>query len=309
MQRLIRDRHITVNGKSVRVSYRVNIGDRIDLVIPPPETTEIVAEDIDLRIVYEDTDIIIVNKPAGMVTHPAVGHWSGTLVNSLLYHCGDRLSGVGGEIKPGIVHRLDKETTGLMIVAKKDEAHLHLAAQLKARTLTREYRAFVWGQVAEDQGTIDVPIGRHDRDRKRMTVRPRGRQRSATTHYAVLERFEAINPSLSATYVSIRLETGRTHQIRVHFQHIHHPVIGDTVYGGRESYTSGLRNDRRTGSGQVLRTVKRQALHAKRLKLIHPSTRRPIAFDSELPEDMEGLLSYFRRACLDSRKQLERMRP
>lgn len=286
IQKLIRDGHIRVNDQAIRVSYQVEPDDVIAVNIPEPTPAIIPAEDIDLSIVYEDGDLMVVNKPAGMVVHPAAGHRAGTLVNALLYHRGDQLSGIGGEMKPGIVHRLDKETSGLLMIAKNDRAHRHLSAQLKDRSLTREYHAIVWGQPFEKEGTIETALGRHYTDRKKMMVNPRGRQRTAITHYKVLKYFEL------CTYVQVQLATGRTHQIRVHFQHIHHPVVGDPTYGGRESYLSGIRAELRSGGNKLLKLMPRQALHAKRIAFIHPTTKDIMSFDSDLSEDFARLLDF-----------------
>ncbi len=223
-----------------------------------------------------------------MVVHPGAGHHNGTLVNALIYHCGQQLSGIGGQARPGIVHRLDRDTSGLLIVAKNDNAHNSLAEQLKLRTLIREYRALVWGNIEDEQGTIEAAIGRHQKDRKRMAVNPPGRQRNAVTHYTVEERFEL------STYLKIRLETGRTHQIRVHLQHRHHPVIGDPVYGGDQAYVNGLWIDKRSLANQILKKIGRQALHAKRLVFIHPATKKQMEFDTDLPEDFKDLLIFVR---------------
>lgn len=285
---MIKAQHVLVNSRGVRPSYLLEPDDRIDLTIPDPEPTDIQPQALDLAIIYEDEDLLVINKPVGMVVHPAAGHWEDTLVNALLYHCGDQLSGIGGEIKPGIVHRLDKETSGLLLVAKTDQAHQHLSAQLKSRTLYREYHALLWGVLNDEQGTIDAAIGRHPNDRKRMIVAPRGRRREAITHFTIIERFEM------TTYARVKLETGRTHQIRVHFQHIHHPVIGDPVYGGRETYVSGLWHERQPLAHRILKHIDHQALHARKISFIHPRQEKTLSFETELPSDFKNVLSFLR---------------
>ncbi len=288
LQSLIKDGHVLVNDRLVRPSYSVSPGDRINLIVPAPTPTDILAEDIHLNIVYEDEALAIINKPAGMVVHPAAGHFSGTLVNALLFHRAEQLSGIGGEIKPGIVHRLDKDTSGLIMVAKTDRAHQSLSGQLKDRSLTREYHALVWGDLLTETGRIDAPLGRHRLDRKRIAVNPKGHTREAVTHYKLLEKL------FLTSYVKVTLETGRTHQIRVHFQYHHHPVVGDPVYGGRETYTCGLTPERRLIAQQMLKLLPRQALHAKRLAFIHPLTQERMVFDSDLPADFQKLLIFCR---------------
>jgi 23S rRNA pseudouridine1911/1915/1917 synthase len=260
-QRLIELGHVTLGGIPVRKNHKVTAGEAFEVTLPEPVQTETAAQDIPLDIVYEDGDVIVVNKPKGMVVHPAPGHPDGTLVNALLNHCGDSLSGIGGEIRPGIVHRIDKETSGLVIAAKNDAAHASLSAQLKNRSLSRIYEAIVCGQVKNDTGTIDAPIGRHPTDRKRQAVTAK-HSRPAVTHYEVLGRYNGY------THIRCRLETGRTHQIRVHMAHIGHPILGDLVYG-RKKPEKGL-------SGQCL--------HAVRLKFVHPRTNERIALETELPE-------------------------
>ena len=236
--------------------------------MPEPEPLEISAENIPLDIVYEDEDVAVINKPRGMVVHPAPGHPDGTLVNALMHHCGDSLSGIGGVKRPGIVHRIDMDTSGLLIVAKNDFAHTHLSDQLSDRSLSRVYEAVVYGRIKEDSGKIDAPIGRHPTDRKRMAVTDKN-SRNAVTHYEVIARYNGF------THVRCILETGRTHQIRVHMTHIGHPLLGDLVYGKKKA-EKGL-------SGQCL--------HAKRLKFIHPKTLEPMAFETELPEYFTAVLN------------------
>lgn len=260
IQKLMERELVLLNGAPVRKNHKVSKGEGFDVTLPEPVKTGTEAQDIPLDVVFEDDDVIVVNKPRGMVVHPSPGHPDGTLVNALLAHCGESLSGIGGEIRPGIVHRIDKDTSGLVIAAKNDAAHLSLSAQLKNRSLSRIYEAVVLGNIKDDAGTIDAPIGRHPNDRKRQTVTERN-SRNAVTHYEVLGRYNGY------THVRCRLETGRTHQIRVHMTHIGHPVLGDLVYG-RKKPEKGL-------SGQCL--------HARELKFIHPGTGEQIALQTELP--------------------------
>ena len=271
IQKLIDDGAVLLNGKPGKASSRLNASDRIELEIPESITPDIAPEDISLDIVYEDDDVIVVNKPKGMVVHPAAGHYTGTLVNALMYHCGSSLSGINGISRPGIVHRIDKDTTGLIIACKNDRAHMRISEQLKAHTITRRYRAIVTGILKDDEGTITGNIARHKTDRKRMTVTAEG-GREAVTHYRVLERFR------KHTYVECRLETGRTHQIRVHMAHIGHPLLGDTVYGS--SRDEGKLNG--------------QCLHAMVLGFVHPTTGEYLEFCAPLPEYFEQLLEQLR---------------
>ena len=259
-QKLMDNGLVTCGGRAVKKNVRVKAGDMISVVLPEPEPSEAKPENIPLDIVWEDSDIIVINKPRGMVVHPAPGHPDGTLVNALLYHCGSELSGIGGIIRPGIVHRIDKDTSGLLVAAKNDAAHAALSSQLADRSLSRIYQAVVCGRLRDDEGTVSAPIGRHPTDRKRMTVTERN-GRPAVTHYRVLARYNGY------THVECRLETGRTHQIRVHMAHIGHPLLGDTVYG-RKKPEKGLDG---------------QCLHASRLKLIHPSSGQPMEFEAPLP--------------------------
>lgn len=270
-QSLIVQGRVQVGGRPARASYRVKAGDRVTLDVPDPTPSELIPEDIPLDVVYEDADILVVNKPRGMVVHPAAGNETGTLVQALLHHCHD-LSGIGGEARPGIVHRIDKDTTGLLVVAKRDAAHQALAAQIQDKTCRRIYWALLEGRMPRDAGSVDAPIGRSPADRKRMAVVERGRQ--AITHYRVLERFE------HETLVECRLTTGRTHQIRVHMASLGHPVVGDPVYG--------FKKQRYRLSGQLL--------HAVRLELIHPRTGEPMAFEAPLPEDFDNLLQKLRKS-------------
>lgn len=266
--RLIDDGAVTVSGKAIKKNYKVKTGDELCVSIPEVAAEcEILAQDIPLCVMFEDDDVIVINKPRGMVVHPAVGHADGTLVNALMHHCGDSLSGVGGEKRPGIVHRIDKDTSGLLIVAKNDFAHLALSAQLADRSLSRVYEAVAFGRFREDERTIDAPIGRHPADRKKMAVTDRN-SRNAVTHMQVITRYNGY------THVRCKLETGRTHQIRVHLAHIGHPILGDAVYGHKKS-EKGL-----TG----------QCLHAKELKFIHPRTGEQVVVSSDLPEYFEQVL-------------------
>jgi 23S rRNA pseudouridine1911/1915/1917 synthase len=226
-QKLIGDGDATVNGQASKPNYKLRTGDVVCLAMPQPKETEIVAQDIELDIVYEDAHMLVVNKPQGMVVHPAAGNYSGTLVNALMHYCGDNLSGINGEIRPGILHRIDKDTSGLLLVAKDDRAHLGLSLQIKEHSLTRQYICLVHGKIKEDGGTIDAPIGRDPKDRKKMTITEKN-SRNAVTHYTVLERFDKY------TLVKCRLETGRTHQIRVHMSKKGHPIVGDKTYGRKK---------------------------------------------------------------------------
>ncbi len=268
--RLLADGQVLLNGKAAAKSARVAAGDSISVTQSAPVETELAAQDIPLSIVYEDADVIVVDKPVGLVVHPAPGHADGTLVNALLHHCGDSLSGVGGEKRPGIVHRIDRDTSGLIIAAKNDAAHQHLAAQLADHTLARTYECIAVGNIRDDAGTISAPIGRHKTDRKRMAVTPDGR--SAVTHYEVIARYAGF------THLRCRLETGRTHQIRVHLAHIGHPIWGDTVYGAKKA-VAGL-----TG----------QCLHAVGLRFVHPRTGELVECSSELPEEFVRALRRLR---------------
>lgn len=249
---------VTVEGKTAGKKDIPRLNAEIEIILPEPKSADIVPENISLDIVYEDDDVLVVNKPKGMVVHPAAGHYSGTLVNALMYHCGDRLSGINGEIRPGIVHRIDKDTSGLLMVAKNDTAHLKLSEQIKEHSFTREYQTVVIGSIKED-GTINAPIGRHKTDRKKMCVTLEN-SREAVTHYSVIRNYAGY------TYLNVRLETGRTHQIRVHLSYIGHPVAGDEVYGnGKPKWLCG------------------QCLHAKKIGFVHPRTDEYMEFDSELP--------------------------
>lgn len=267
VQKLLTDGNVTAEGKPGVKNMRVKPGWSVQVVLPEPEKTEVLPENIPLDIVYEDQDLLVVNKSKGMVVHPAPGNSNGTLVNALLAHCGDSLSGINGVIRPGIVHRIDKDTSGLLIVAKNDIAHQGLAAQIQAHSFTREYEAVVYGNLRENQGTIDAPIGRHPTDRKKMAVTEK-HSRPAITHFQVLARYG------SFTYVRLRLETGRTHQIRVHMAYLGHPVAGDPVYGPKKVITS----------------LGGQCLHARKIGFIHPVTGEYLEFSSPLPEYFTSFL-------------------
>ncbi|MDF2839147.1 MAG: pseudouridine synthase [Evtepia sp.] len=260
-QRLLEGGFAKREGKPLRKNEKLSEGDLLVLDLPDPERIDAIPEEIPLNVVYEDNDVIVVNKPVGMVVHPAPGHSSGTLVNALLYHCGETLSGIGGELRPGIVHRIDRDTSGLIIAAKNDVAHLSLAEQLQDHSLYREYETVVIGNLKEDAGTIDAPIGRHTKERKKMAI-DRQNGRRAVTHWSVIARYPGY------THVQCRLETGRTHQIRVHFASIGHPVLGDPVYGSKKPYP-GLPG---------------QCLHARRLSFRHPRTGEVLTLESPLPD-------------------------
>ncbi len=277
-KRLIEAGCVTVGGVACRKpSYNLKKDDVVETNIPPPTPSLAEAEDIPLDVIFEDKDIIVINKPAGLVVHPAAGNEKGTLVNALLHHCKD-LSGIGGEARPGIVHRLDKGTSGVMVVAKNDAAHAALSAQFKARGVEKRYVALVYGKVPKDEGTINIAIGRHATDRKRMSTKTR-HGRTAETHYKVARRF-----GNDLTYVDIRLGTGRTHQIRVHFAHLGHPLVGDELYGGR------LPPLKKGGIWDILKGLSRPFLHAYRLGFRHPVSGEMVQFEAPLPGDLQGLL-------------------
>lgn len=265
IQMWIQDHCITVNNTPVKSNYKIKENDQITLMIPEPAAVEIVPENIPLEVAYEDSDVIVVNKPRGMVVHPALGHPSGTLVNALMYHCKD-LSGINGEVRPGIVHRIDKDTSGLLMVAKNDRAHVSLSAQLKEHSVNRRYIAVVHGIVSHHIGTVDAPIGRDSKDRKLYTVKENN-SKQAVTHFTVLESFK------NCTLLELKLETGRTHQIRVHMKFIGHPLVGDPAYGKSKGIS-----------------MEGQALHAAVLGFIHPTTKKHIEFEAPLPDDMNHLL-------------------
>ncbi len=281
IQTLIKAGEILVNGTEVRQSYLVQPGDEIAVVLPAPAALEASPQDLPLAIVYEDADLLVVDKAAGMIVHPAPGVQDGTLVNALLHHCRD-LSGINGVLRPGIVHRLDKETSGLLVVAKNDIAHRTLAARLQAHEIERRYLALVWGVYREDGGRVEAPIDRNPKNRKKMAVVEGGR--AAATNFSVVERCPF------TTLVECQLETGRTHQIRVHMAHIGHPVFGDPVYGGR-TQTEGIRPEYRRQAKWMLGLIKRQALHAKELRFAHPITGVAMEFAVEPPEDMGAVVA------------------
>jgi 23S rRNA pseudouridine1911/1915/1917 synthase len=278
----IDDGLVLVDGKKVKASHPVAPGEVIEITFRRPPRIEAQREAIPLDIVYEDDQLLIVNKSAGMVTHPAYGNYSGTLVNALLHHC-NSLSSVNTELRPGIVHRLDKDTTGLMVVAKNDVAHHFLAKQFSKRTIDREYWAIVWGRFKQSKGTIEATLGRSKRDRKKVAVTAEGK--NAITDYEVLKEFEYL------TLVRLKLRTGRTHQIRVHLAHIGHPVFGDPTYGGRSNTWGGLAGKKALQAQNLLKLITRQALHARTIGFIHPATKAPVKFESELPADMQEVLN------------------
>ena len=271
IQKQIEQEGVKVNAKQVNSKYKVKLNDKIELCIPDPVDVDIVAEDIPIDIVYEDNDVMVINKPQNMVVHPAPGNYTGTLVNALLFHCKDKLSGINGEIRPGIVHRIDKDTSGLLMIAKNDKAHLGLSEMLKTHDITRKYHAIVHGNFKEDEGTVELPIGRSPQDRKKMAIVQGGRE--AKTDYRVIERFK------NYTHVELTLHTGRTHQIRVHMKAIGHPLLGDPVYGPSKS----------------LFGLDKQMLHAKVLGFKQPITGEDLYFESELPEYFTRVIDRLRK--------------
>ena len=275
-QKLIRSGNAEINHKAVtKNSILLENGDLVSIEIPEARSVEILPENIPLDILYEDDDLLIVNKPKGMVVHPSAGHYSGTLVNAVMYHCKDSLSGINGEIRPGIVHRIDMDTTGSLIVCKNDQAHMEIAQQIKDHSVTRKYRGIVCGIAKDDEGTIQGPIGRHPTQRKKMAVNQKN-GKPAVTHYRVLERFDKY------TYMEFQLETGRTHQIRVHMSNAGHPLLGDELYGG-------------TGRGYAVKGLQGQTLHAMTIGFIHPSTHQYMELSAPLPQYFEDLLNKFRK--------------
>ncbi len=271
IQKIAESGQLLVNGGAVKVNYKLRSGDEIVLNVEPPQELDIKAEEIPLDIVYEDDEMLVVNKPQGMVVHPAAGNYSGTLVNALMAYCGDSLSGINGEKRPGILHRIDKDTSGLLLVAKTDRTHQGLAEQIKAHSLTRAYQALVHGNFKEEDGTIDAPIGRHPTDRKKMTITT-VHARDAVTHYRVLERFGRF------THIECRLETGRTHQIRVHMSQNGHPIVGDKTYGVKKEEFN----------------LRGQLLHAYKVGFVHPVSGEYMEFSAELPQYFEKVLKILR---------------
>ena len=271
IQKIIKEGKAYINDAPVKSNYKVRVDDKVQFTIPDCEEPDIPPQDIPLDIIYEDKDVLIINKPKNMVVHPAPGHYEGTLVNAIMYHCHNDLSGINGVLRPGIVHRIDKDTTGSLIICKNDEAHRKIAEQLKEHSITRKYRAIVYGRISNDEGVVDAPIGRHPTDRKKMAINERN-GKPAITHYKVLERFEKY------TYIECQLETGRTHQIRVHMTSIGHPLLGDEVYGNAKCPFK----------------LEGQTLHAMTIGFIHPSTNQYVEYEAPLPEYFERLLQILR---------------
>ncbi len=284
IKNLIEDGLVSLNDRPAKAGAKIKAGDRVSITIPAPQPIKAEPEKIPLDIVYEDRHIIVINKPHGLTVHPGAGRARGTLVNALLYHCKD-LSGIGGALRPGIVHRIDKDTSGVLVAAKNDKSHQFLAKQFKEHSIKRKYLALVWGTVKDDEGTIDLPIGRHISERKKMSVRARMGRR-AVTHYRVIKRFN------NFTLLEATLETGRTHQIRVHFSAIHHPVAGDPVYG-KKGMPSGISPE----IAMSLKNLKRQALHAQVLGIIHPETKKYMEFTAPLPDDIKNLIDALEGGC------------
>ena len=281
--RLIEDGNVTLRDQEIAKNYKLRVGDTFVVHMPAPTPTEAIPQNIPIDVVYEDADIIVVNKPQGMVVHPAPGNPDGTLVNALMYHCGTSLSGIGGVIRPGIVHRIDKDTAGLLVVAKNDDAHLALAADIKEHKVSRIYEAIALGNFKTDCGTVDAPIGRHPVDRKRMAIirDPSMRSRNAVTHWDVVERFGGF------THIRCELETGRTHQIRVHMASIGHPLLGDPIYGGNGTAFEARHRNHIMG----------QCHFAAELHLTHPRTKEAMCFTATRPESLEKILDILRREC------------
>lgn len=271
IQKIIKEGKAYINDAPVKSNYKVRVDDKVQFTIPDCEEPDIPPQDIPLDIIYEDKDVLIVNKPKNMVVHPAPGHYEGTLVNAIMYYCHNDLSGINGVLRPGIVHRIDKDTTGSLIICKNDEAHRKIAEQLKEHSITRKYRAIVYGRISNDEGVVNAPIGRHPTDRKKMAINERN-GKPAITHYKVLERFEKY------TYIECQLETGRTHQIRVHMTSIGHPLLGDEVYGNAKCPFK----------------LEGQTLHAMTIGFIHPSTNQYVEYEAPLPEYFERLLQILR---------------
>lgn len=271
IQKIIKDGKAYVNDAVVKANYKVKVDDKVQFEIPDCEEPDIPPQDIPLDILYEDKDVLVVNKPKNMVVHPAPGHYEGTLVNAIMFHCKDELSGINGVLRPGIVHRIDKDTTGSIIICKNDESHRKIAQQLKEHSITRKYRAIVYGRIMEEEGTVNAPIGRHPADRKKMAINEKN-GKPAITHYRVLERFDKY------TYIECQLETGRTHQIRVHMTSIGHPLLGDEVYGNAKCPFK----------------LEGQTLHAMTIGFIHPTTGEYVEYEAPLPEYFEHLLQILR---------------
>lgn len=290
VQRLIEQQAVRVGSRPAKASQRVRAGDEVHLEVPPVDSYEVAPEDLPLSVIYEDNAIVVIDKPAGMVVHPAPGHASGTLVNAILFHCRD-LSGIGGVLRPGIVHRLDKDTSGLLVVAKSDRAHQALTDQFKTRAVEKTYVALVYGDMKEDRGTIDLPVGRHPEDRKKMSTRSRI-GRDAVSRWEVRERFG------QATLLYVMIDTGRTHQIRVHLHAIGHPVVGDSVYGSIRRANAVADTVQRS----LLKRMKRQALHAARLSFRHPLTGDWLTFAAPMPEDMGDLCRQLHSASIKSNR-------
>jgi len=285
LQKVIEEDLVLVNGKPAKASHVVQPNEAIEVRVPKPKPIDILPEKIPLNILYEDEHLIVLNKPAGMVVHPAFANYTGTLVNALLHHCGD-LSSIGGRQRPGIVHRLDKDTSGIMVVAKNDFAHQNLSQQFKNKTTDRLYWAIVWYVPRQKTGRVETNLARSPKDRKRITVQPDGK--FAATNYEVLEKFELFS------LVQLKLETGRTHQIRVHMSYIGHPVFGDAEYGGRGRQVNGLPKAQKEVATELLEKMNRQALHAKTLGFVHPQKGEYLRFESDLPQDMQQLLQDIR---------------
>jgi len=287
IQALIEAGLITLNGSPTKPSHLVKDGEEVTIRIPGPEPSPLTPEDITLDVRYEDEHLIVINKPAGLVVHPAHGHPSGTLVNALLYHCKD-LQGIGGTVRPGLVHRLDKDTSGLLVVAKHERALADLARQFKEKTTERKYRAIVWGHLQPPEGRIEAPLGRSHKDRKHFAVIAGGKE--AATRYGTLEKFELFS------LLELQLETGRTHQIRIHLQHAGHPILGDPQYGGRNRRLGALTSAQRTFAAKLLEMLPRQALHAGVLGFVHPVGGQSLRFESEFPGDIADVLNSLRKS-------------
>jgi len=287
IQKLLKDGYITVNDSVVRANYRVQAGDHIKAMLLEAHAFKLIPEDIPLNIVYEDKYLLVIDKPVGMVVHPAVGHWTGTLLNGLLYYLQKQN---GGQLKghPGLVHRLDKDTSGLLLAAKDEDTLKFMQLELKERRVKREYQALVWGHLKEEQGRIDLPIGRNPSDRKKMCVTEKN-SRSAVTKYSLETRYKF------SDHLRINLQTGRTHQIRVHFSHLGHPVVGDREYGGDENILSGLFDLYRTQARNIIEAIPRQALHASKLQFNHPVRKLMQIVKSELPEDIRSIITYLQK--------------